>query len=146
MGGILIVRLERGQYRTFGSSVRGGAAERAAFKASRIRRMHGSVCFARAHSQIQITVHPKARAVRSERRSCGWLLAILSRVGARLRAQWWPRSLGETVKAELIRLGWTLERTHELERLLDELIARRSDLLPSPKTLFQRAVGGTSMA
>ena len=35
----------------------------------------------------------------------------------------------KTMKAELIRLGWTLERTHDLERLLDELVARKSDLI-----------------
>ena len=34
------------------------------------------------------------------------------------------------MKAELIRLGWTLERIHDLERLLDELVARKSDLVP----------------
>lgn len=35
----------------------------------------------------------------------------------------------KTMKAELVRLGWTLERTHDLERLLDELVARNSDLV-----------------
>jgi HEPN domain-containing protein len=35
----------------------------------------------------------------------------------------------KTMKAELIRLGWTLERTHDLERLLDDLVARNSDLV-----------------
>lgn len=35
----------------------------------------------------------------------------------------------KTMKAELIRLGWSLERTHDLERLLDELVARQSDLV-----------------
>jgi len=43
--------------------------------------------------------------------------------------------LEKTMKAELIRLGWTLERTHDLERLLDELIARRSDLVSTLETL-----------
>src|SRR5260370_531975 len=33
--------------------------------------------------------------------------------------------LEKTMKAELIRLGWNLKRTHDLERLLDELVARR---------------------
>jgi HEPN domain-containing protein len=36
----------------------------------------------------------------------------------------------KTMKAELIRLGWPLQRTHDLERLLDELVARKSDLVP----------------
>ncbi len=35
----------------------------------------------------------------------------------------------KTMKAELIRLGWPLERIHDLERLLDELVARKSDLV-----------------
>jgi HEPN domain-containing protein len=33
------------------------------------------------------------------------------------------------MKAELVRLGWPLERTHDLERLLDELVARNSDFV-----------------
>ena len=33
------------------------------------------------------------------------------------------------LKAELIRLGWPLERTHDLNRLVDELTVRKSDLL-----------------
>ena len=34
------------------------------------------------------------------------------------------------MKAEPIRLGWGLERTHDLERLLDALVERKSDLVP----------------
>ena len=41
----------------------------------------------------------------------------------------------KTLKAELIRLGWTLERTHDLDRLLDELVARQSDLVPTVEPL-----------
>ena len=41
----------------------------------------------------------------------------------------------KAMKAELIRLGWTLERTHDLERLLDEAIARKSDLIGSLEPL-----------
>jgi HEPN domain-containing protein len=37
--------------------------------------------------------------------------------------------LERTLKAELIRLGWTLEKTHDLDRLLDALVARQSDLV-----------------
>jgi HEPN domain-containing protein len=37
--------------------------------------------------------------------------------------------LEKVLKAELIRLGWPLERTHDLNRLVDELAARKSDLL-----------------
>ena len=39
------------------------------------------------------------------------------------------------MKAELIRLGWALERTHDLERLLDGLTERHSDLVPAPGSL-----------
>jgi hypothetical protein len=38
------------------------------------------------------------------------------------------RDSGEDPQAELIRLGWPLERTHDLNRLVDELVARNSDL------------------
>ena len=41
----------------------------------------------------------------------------------------------KTMKAELIRLGWPLERTHDLEHLLDELVARDSNLLPALEPL-----------
>lgn len=34
----------------------------------------------------------------------------------------------KVMKAELIRLGWFLEKTHDLEKLLGELQARRYDL------------------
>ncbi len=37
--------------------------------------------------------------------------------------------LEKVLKAELINLGWPLERTHDLNRLVDELAARKSDLL-----------------
>ena len=43
--------------------------------------------------------------------------------------------LEKTMKAELIRLGWALERTHDLEQLLDKLISRRSDLVSTLETL-----------
>lgn len=38
--------------------------------------------------------------------------------------------LEKILKAELIRLGWSLERTHDLNRLFDLLVERESDLLP----------------
>ena len=37
----------------------------------------------------------------------------------------------KVMKAELIRLGWFLERTHDLEKLLGELQARGADLAPA---------------
>ena len=43
--------------------------------------------------------------------------------------------LEKVLKAELIRLGWPLEKTHELDRLLDELIKRGSDLVPAVEPL-----------
>jgi HEPN domain-containing protein len=36
--------------------------------------------------------------------------------------------LEKIMKAELIRIGWSLEKTHDLDRLLDELVVRQSDL------------------
>ena len=41
----------------------------------------------------------------------------------------------KVLKAELIRLGWALERTHDLNRLLDALVERNSDLLPMAEPL-----------
>lgn len=43
--------------------------------------------------------------------------------------------LEKVLKAELIRLGWPLERTHDLDRLLDELVVRQSDLAPQVEPL-----------
>jgi len=37
--------------------------------------------------------------------------------------------LEKILKAELLRLGWPLEKTHDLERLLDALVAWKSDLI-----------------
>jgi len=41
----------------------------------------------------------------------------------------------KVVKAELIRLGWFLEKTHDLEKLANELAARGSDLIGTVKPL-----------
>ncbi len=38
--------------------------------------------------------------------------------------------LEKFMKAELLRLGWFLEKTHDLDRLLDQLELRKSDLAP----------------
>lgn len=43
--------------------------------------------------------------------------------------------LEKVLKAELIRLGWFLERTHDLEKLAGELHALNSDLVPAAKPL-----------
>jgi HEPN domain-containing protein len=44
-------------------------------------------------------------------------------------------ALEKLLKAELIRTGWVLEKTHDLDRLLDALVARKSDLLPLAEPL-----------
>ena len=38
--------------------------------------------------------------------------------------------LEKILKAELIRTGWELEKTHDLNRLLQSLVERNSDLVP----------------
>jgi HEPN domain-containing protein len=43
--------------------------------------------------------------------------------------------LEKVLKAELIRLGWLLEKTHDLQRLRDALVARSSDLAIAVKPL-----------
>ena len=43
--------------------------------------------------------------------------------------------LEKILKAELIRVGWTLEKTHDLEKLANELNARGSDLVAEVRPL-----------
>ncbi len=43
--------------------------------------------------------------------------------------------LEKILKAELIRSGWTLEKTHDLERLLDALVTWKSDLISTVEPL-----------
>lgn len=43
--------------------------------------------------------------------------------------------LEKVLKAELIRVGWPLERTHDLEKLANELNARGSELVPEIRIL-----------
>jgi len=43
--------------------------------------------------------------------------------------------LEKILKAELIRIGWELEKTHELDRLLDLLVERESNLVASVEPL-----------
>jgi HEPN domain-containing protein len=43
--------------------------------------------------------------------------------------------LEKILKAELIRIGWPLEKTHDLQRLRDALIPRNSDLAVPVKSL-----------
>lgn len=44
-------------------------------------------------------------------------------------------SLERILKAELLRLGWTLEKTHDLNRLLQSLVERNSDLVSTVEPL-----------
>jgi HEPN domain-containing protein len=48
--------------------------------------------------------------------------------------------LEKILKAELIRMGWTLEKTHDLNRLFDLLAERKSDLLPVVEPLCDALV------
>jgi HEPN domain-containing protein len=43
--------------------------------------------------------------------------------------------LEKILKAELLRLGWTLEKTHDLNRLLQNLVERNSDLVAAVEPL-----------
>ena len=43
--------------------------------------------------------------------------------------------LEKILKAELLRIGWSLEKTHDLDRLLQSLIERNSDLAPTATPL-----------
>ena len=43
--------------------------------------------------------------------------------------------LEKILKAELIRTGWPLEKTHDLNRLFDFLAERNSDLIPTVEPL-----------
>jgi HEPN domain-containing protein len=48
--------------------------------------------------------------------------------------------LEKILKAELIRIGWELEKTHDLDRLLQSLVERNSDLVPSATPLCDALV------
>jgi HEPN domain-containing protein len=48
--------------------------------------------------------------------------------------------LEKILKAELIRTGWPLEKTHDLNRLFDLLVERHSDLLPLVEPLCDALV------
>ena len=49
-------------------------------------------------------------------------------------------SLEKVLKAELIRTGWPLEKTHDLNRLFDLLAERNSDLLSTVEPLCDALV------
>ncbi len=48
--------------------------------------------------------------------------------------------LEKVLKAELIRIGWELEKTHDLDRLLQNLVERNSDLVPAATPLCDALV------
>src|SRR6266498_2633517 len=48
--------------------------------------------------------------------------------------------LEKILKAELIRIGWELEKTHDLNRLLQSLVERNSDLVPAATPLCDTLV------
>lgn len=48
--------------------------------------------------------------------------------------------LEKVLKAELIRIGWELEKTHDLNRLYDLLVERNSDLVPVAEPLCDALV------
>jgi HEPN domain-containing protein len=62
-------------------------------------------------------------------------LAVAQQVGFTACRSKLAEVIEKIMKAELIRLGWKLERTHDLERLLDELVGRKSDLVPALEPL-----------
>lgn len=43
--------------------------------------------------------------------------------------------LEKILKAELIRIGWELEKTHDLNRLLQGLVERKSEIAPTAEPL-----------
>ena len=57
-------------------------------------------------------------------------LAVSQQIGFTVCRSKLAEVVEKIMKAELIRLGWELERTHDLERLLDVLVERKSDLVP----------------
>ena len=56
-------------------------------------------------------------------------LAASHQVGFSVCRSKLAEALEKVMKAELIRAGWALEKTHDLDRLLDELVTQQSDLV-----------------
>jgi len=59
----------------------------------------------------------------------GLRLLVQGEVGYSMCRSKLAEVLEKVMKAELLRQGWFLEKTHDLERLSGELRARRSDLM-----------------
>ena len=62
-------------------------------------------------------------------------LALENEIGFTVCRSKLAEILEKMLKAELIRLGWLLEKTHDLDRLLEALVARGSDLVPKVEPL-----------
>ena len=62
-------------------------------------------------------------------------LAVENEVGFAAARSKLAEILEKILKAELIRTGWTLEKTHDLNRLLQELVKLNSDLIPTVEPL-----------
>ena len=62
-------------------------------------------------------------------------LAVENEVGFAAARSKLAEILEKILKAELLRLGWTLEKTHDLNRLLQSLVERNSDLVVTAEPL-----------
>ncbi len=62
-------------------------------------------------------------------------MAVREELGFHLCRSKLAEVLEKTIKGELIRLGWFLAKTHNLEDLADALRNRQSDLMPLVKPL-----------
>lgn len=62
-------------------------------------------------------------------------LAVENEVGFAAARSKLAEILEKILKAEMIRTGWTLEKTHDLNRLLQELVKLNSDLIPTVEPL-----------
>jgi HEPN domain-containing protein len=67
-------------------------------------------------------------------------LATAHKVGFTAARSKLAEILEKVLKAELIRLGWPLEKTHDLNQLFDQLAERNSDLLPTVEPLCDALV------
>lgn len=62
---------------------------------------------------------------------------VAARIGFHLCRSKLAEVLEKILKAELIRLGWFLQKTHDLQKLADELSERNSDLLECREDLVE---------
>jgi HEPN domain-containing protein len=62
---------------------------------------------------------------------------VAARIGFHLCRSKLAEVLEKILKAELIRLGWFLQKTHDLQKLADELSERKSDLLECREELVE---------